>query len=815
MKVLYKHIISLAVFISLTIFIFNPIFFENKSIKQHDIEQWKYSANETIEFRKKNNEEALWSNSMFSGMPAYLIDVKWSNNVIFYLHKIYSLFFPHPISNFIISFISFYIMLLCFRIRPEIALFGSIAFTLSSYMIIGISAGHNARIGTAALLPLIIGGVHLCINRNRNLGFIITAVALALQLRLNHLQITYYTLIILIFYGSGNLIYYYLKNKLKYFARRISVLILAALLAVGTFFGEIWAILEYSDVSIRGKSELLSDVTGLDKNYAFQYSNGFFEPLTLFIPNILGGSSRQTLKRDSNLGKALRKNNVSTVQINNQLRNVPTYWGEQPLTAPYFAGSICLFLLVLGILTFKRKIEKIWILYLLILSVILSMGSNMSFINNLFFDYLPGYNKFRSVTFIILISIFSVVLFSSLTLERVLKDISKHKSNLFKAFYITIGVYVSLFLSTFVISFSGAVDSNFQNFPSWFLEALILDRKSLLVSDLIFGSSITILFFFLCLGLYHKKINKSIVLISLIIFIVVDHTRVNNNLLKKDKSCELYGDCTFISKNENELIISESDQFILENNIDRKRVFNLQNPFNEAKTSYYHSSIGGYHGAKIRRYQDLIERNINEERSILVNKLQNNNRNFNDLNILNMLNVGYFKFGDERNNVIENKYSNGKAWFIKNLIPTNSALEELNTLFNFNSKNQAIIDQEKFKIDNTEKSYSQEGTIKLIEYSPNKIVYDIYNSSDAFIVFSEIYYPYGWEVKVNNENQSLLRVNYILRGLELNKGKSIIEMKFNPSPYKIGNKIILASNYILLLLFIAILFIEIKKKYKA
>ena len=179
-------------------------------------------------------------------------------------------------------------MLLCFKIRPEIALFGSIAFTLSSYMIIGIAAGHNARIGTAALLPLIVGGVHLCIHRNRNLGFIITAVALALQLRLNHLQITYYTLIILIFYGSGNLIYYYSKNKLKYFAKRIGVLVIAALLAVGTFFGEIWAILEYSDVSIRGKSELSSDVTGLDKDYAFQYSNGFFEPLTLFIPNILG-----------------------------------------------------------------------------------------------------------------------------------------------------------------------------------------------------------------------------------------------------------------------------------------------------------------------------------------------------------------------------------------------------------------------------------------------------------------------------------------------------------------------------------------------
>lgn len=810
MKNIYKHILSIAVFLSLTVYLFNPVFFENKGIKQHDIDQWKYSANETIEFRKKNNEEALWSNSMFSGMPAYLIDVKWSNQVVSYIHKIYSLFFPHPVSNIIISFLSFYIMLLCFKVRPEIALFGSIAFTLSSYMIIGMSAGHNARIGTAALLPLIIGGVHLCINRNRNLGFIITAVALALQLRLNHLQITYYTLIILIFYGSGYLIYYYSKNKLKYFAERIGVLVLAALLAVGTFFGEIWAILEYSDVSIRGKSELSSDVTGLEKDYAFQYSNGFFEPLTLFIPNILGGSSRQTLDRDSNLGKALRKNNVSTVQINNQLRNVPTYWGEQPLTAPYFAGSICLFLLILGILTLKKK-EKLWILYLLILSVILSMGSNMSFINNLFFDYLPGYNKFRSVTFIILISIFSVVLFSSLTLQRVLKDISEHRSNLFKAFYITIGVYITLFLSTFVISFSGAVDSNFQNFPSWFLDALILDRKSLLVSDLIFGLTITILFFILLLGVLYKKVNTNIVFLSLIILIIIDHSRVNNKILKSDKSCELYGDCTFISKKENELVISESDQFILEDNINRKRVFNLQNPFNEAKTSFYHSSVGGYHGAKIRRYQDLIERNIIEERNNLVEKAQNGIRDFSDLNVLNMLNVGYFKFGDTRNSILKNENSNGNAWFVKNIILTNSPLEEINTLHNFNSKDDAIIDQSQFDVSNIKESYSQGGSINIIEYNPNKIIYKVSNTSEAFMVFSEIYYPHGWKAYVNGEEKEILRVNYLLRGLQLNSGNNEIEMIFNPSPYKIGNNIILASNYILLILLILYIFSEIKK----
>ena len=454
MNIILKHIISLIVFISLTTYLFSPVFFENKEIKQHDIEQWKYSANETIEFRKNNNEEALWSNSMFSGMPAYLIDIKWSNYIVSNIHKIYSVFFPHPVSNMLISFISFYIMLLCFRVKPEIALFGSIAFTLSSYLIVGIAAGHNARIGTVALLPLIIGGIHLCINRNRNLGFIITAVALALQLRLNHLQITYYTLFILIFYGSNQLIYHYYKNQIKFYLKRILVLMIAAMLAIGTFFGEIWAVLEYSSESIRGNSEI-TNTSGLDKDYAFQYSNGIFEPLTLFIPNILGGSSRQTLERDSNLGKALRKNNVSTVQINNQLRNVPTYWGDQPLTAPYFAGSISLFFLILGIMILKKS-EKNWIIVLLIFSVLLSMGSNLSFINNIFFDYLPGYNKFRSVTFIIVISLFSLSLFSSLTLNRLLSDVKKYKKHVFKAFLYSISFYIFIFCFSFLLSYSGS-----------------------------------------------------------------------------------------------------------------------------------------------------------------------------------------------------------------------------------------------------------------------------------------------------------------------------------------------------------------------
>ena len=811
MNIIIKHLISLIVFISLTTYLFSPVFFENKEIKQHDIEQWKYSANETIEFRKNNNEEALWSNSMFSGMPAYLIDIKWSNYIISNIHKIYSVFFPHPVSNILISFISFYIMLLCFRVKPEIALFGSIAFTLSSYLIVGIAAGHNARIGTVALLPLIIGGIHLCITRNRNLGFIITAVALALQLRLNHLQITYYTLFILIFYGTNQLIYYYYKNQIKFYFKRILVLTIAAMLAVGTFFGEIWAVLEYSSESIRGNSEI-TNTSGLDKDYAFQYSNGIFEPLTLFIPNILGGSSRQTLERDSNLGKALRKNNVSTVQINNQLRNVPTYWGDQPLTAPYFAGSITLFFLILGIMILKRS-EKNWIIGLLIISVILSMGSNLSFINNIFFDYLPGYNKFRSVTFIIIISLFSLSLFSSLTLNKLLSDVKKYKKHVFRAFLYSMSFYIFIFCLSFLLSYSGSVDSNFENFPSWFTDALSQDRKNLLITDLGYASFFTLILYLSYLGIIYKNLNKQIFTIVPIAIISLDHLRITTSLIRDDKSCEIYGDCTFINKKNKQISLSESDQFILENNSNRKRVYNLQNTFNDAKTSYFHSSIGGYHGAKMRRYQDLIERKINKERELLVNKLQNNNIDFSDLKVINMLNVGYIKFGEDRNNVVQNRFSNGNAWYIDKRVPENSPKDEIEMLSNINTKKEAVYDNQIF---NNIKSldFSSEGKIEVVEYNPNKIIYRSENQNKSFLVFSEIYYPHGWKVLIDEKESKLIRVNYILRGLELSPGNHTIEMKFEPKAYMIGDKVILASNYILLILLISIIFIEIKKNRK-
>ena len=809
MQIIYKHCISLVVFLSLTIYFFNPVIFENKKLKQHDIEQWKNGANEIIDYRKNTNKEALWTNSMFSGMPAYLIDVKWKNDIIIFLHKLLGLWLPHPVSLIFISFISFYFMLICFGVRPEISIFGAIAFTLSTYMIVGINAGHNTRIGSAAFIPLIIAGVHLCFHKKRNLGFIITALSLALQLRLNHLQITYYTLIILIFYGISQLIYFYKKDELKHFFNRVFVLIIASFLAIGTFFGEIWSILEYSKYSIRGQSDLIAENSGLSKEYAFQYSNGVYEPLTLFFPHILGGSSRESLSKNSNLGRELKRNNFNRDQINKQLRNAPMYWGDQPIAAPYYVGALFLFLFILSIILLKPH-EKYWLIGLLVSSVLLSMGSNFALLNEFIFDYLPGYNKFRSLTFIIIISIFSIVLIGLLTLEKFISNKEKYKKQFIKATLYTLGIYLFLYITSFFLSFSGPVDSNFSNIPDWFLNALINDRKALYVNDIIKGVIMLVTFSFFTYLFIYNKIKKYLYYSIIIIIGIYDMTSANKNFLKND-NCNLFNDCSFTRKKINTVNISEADEFILENNSQRKRVLNLQNTFNEANTSYYHSSIGGYHGAKLRRYQDLIENIITNERSKIISKLQNNNIDFSDLNTLNMLNTGYIKFNESKKGVIKNNFSNGNAWFISKLNKVNSPIEELNLLKTINTKNEAIIDVSKFGNFSYNDTYSNDGKIEILEYFPNKIKLKTYNNSISFIVFSEIYYPKGWNLLINGNNKEILRVNYVLRGTQLEAGENIIELTFSPNSYNIGNTIILISSIILLLLIIVFIFIETKK----
>tara|TARA_B100001250_G_scaffold168540_1_gene145214 strand:+ start:152 stop:2569 length:2418 start_codon:yes stop_codon:yes gene_type:complete len=799
-EILY-HFLSIVLFLSITVYLFNPIFFEDKIVNQHDIEQWKGSSKEVKDFRDKTGDEPLWTNSMFSGMPAYLIDVKWDNNLILGIHKIVSLGIPHPINYIFISFISFYIMLLVFKVRIPLSIIGSIIFTLSSYMIIGILAGHNARIGSIAFIPLILAGVHLGLTRNIKIGFLITMTSLALQIRVNHLQITYYTLLILLIYGISFLIYSYKENNLKRDLINIGILSVAALISIGTFFGELWSIAEYSKYSIRGPSEIQTNEKGLSKDYAFQYSNGIFEPLTLVIPNILGGPSQQELNINSNLGKAFLNNNIGRQQTKEQLKNIPTYWGNQPFTAPYYASALSLFFILLGLFILNSK-EKIWLIILTSLGIILSWGNNFEILNSFLFEYFPGYNKFRSVTFVIIISIFSIVLMGMISLEKLLLKPTEKNIGLFKKSVLLTGLFFILILiiSNF-LSYSGAVDENLKNLPNWFINNLIADRKDMLIYDTI-RNLIFVLIFTGCIYLHLiGKLKSTFLMLVLIFLSIIDMNLINNRFIKEN---------SFMRKNKENFILTEADKKILNNNLSKERVLNLQNPFNEAVTSYHHQSVGGYHGAKLRRYQDLIEFGISNEINDIIKTIQNRSNDFSKLNIINMLNVGYFKFNNTSNGVIKNNFQFGKAWYVSKLEKVKNPKEEIEKLRNQNLKNTAIVDNSKFP--NLKNQYNSDGTIITESYKPYHMIYKTSNFESSFLVFSEIFYPKGWEVYVNNKPSNFVRVNYILRGLEIPAGENTIEIKFKPNSYVYGNLITKYSSLILILLIPIILLFEYNRK---
>ena len=782
-KQILPHIVAVFIFLIITVGYFNPVFFENKEISQYDIQQWEGGANELIDFRNKTGEEMLWTNSMFSGMPAYLIDVVWSNKPIEYLHRIYTLGLPHPVRMIFASFLSFYILLVGFGVRPYLAIGISVAFGLSSFMLIGIAAGHNARIGSIAYIPLVIAGIHISITKYRWAGFGITAAAMALHLRLNHLQMTYYMLLMVLVYGIVMMYFNWKSGHLKTYFISIGILVIATMIAIGSMFGELWATYEYGKYSIRGKSELPSgiatgSVDGLKKDYAFQYSNSVFEPVTLLIPNFMGGASSNFFVSDpdSKTYAALRR--TGDQQTANLLaRSSGSYWGKQPLTAPYYAGAIIGFFFILGIITADRKL-KIWLLITFSLGVMLSWGSNFQTFNYFMFDYFPGYNKFRSVTFTIIMAIFSMGLLGGVGLEKMFRSGFgiKVQKQLLTAFAIAAGICLLLIGAAVMINMQSPADSQL---PVWFVKALEADRASLLRADAFRSMVFIIIAFGVVWFMLKKKIGMLTGSAVLVLLITVDMWSAGRRYLKEDN----------FGRNPKRLFFAETeaDKYIKQDRTLSYRVYNLLSPWNEARTSYHHKSLGGYHGAKMRRYQDLYEHVLQPQTQLLVSKLQAGISDFSDLSVINMLNTRYFYAGNKKTDVFRNPSAIGNAWFVKNIKPVQSADEELESLQTLDPSSTAVIDISSFPV--PENSFDDSGTIELLSYAPNQLTYQYQANGEALAVFSEIYYPKGWIAMIDGKEADIIRANYVLRALKLPAGNHTVTFTFKPKAFYTGNKI--------------------------
>jgi hypothetical protein len=799
------HLIAIVAFLLVTVVFFRPFFFENKIISQYDIQQFEGSAKTIIDYREKTGEEPLWVNSMFSGMPAYMVSVKWGNGPVSVLKSIMAVGIGHPVANIFCAFACYYILLLAFGVRPYLAIGGALAFGLSSYMIVGVIAGHNGRVGAIAFVPLALAGIHLAFSGKKILGLGITAAGLALHLRENHTQITYYMLMMVGIYGLIQLIYAIREKTLADFAKTVALLIGAVLLAAGTYFGQFWALKEYAAVSKRGKSEInsaalsKSENSGLNKETAFEFSNGILEPLTLMIPNIYGGSTSDNFVADQESKTYSALVGSNNPQVANQLaRYASAYWGPQRLATAYYAGAVIIFLFVVGI-AFAEKKYVWWLVTATVLSIMLTWGSNLAWFNYFLFDYLPGYNMFRSVTFALVIALIAMPLLGFIGLERIMQNglTKEQKKKLLIVLGSTGGLCLFFLLFGGMLSFTKDMEAQM---PAWFTDALAADRKSLLRADA-FRSLIFILLVFAVVYFeVWKKLSPAIVYAFFVIIILVDLIAVDTRS---------FTEANFVRKREVAFFKpTAADQVVLQDK-SYYRVYDITEGMNDARSSYFHHSIGGYHGAKMRRYEDLYDSCLFMETNELIQDAQAGKLNLPNYGIINMLNVKYIMYGPEANNVILNSSANGNAWFVQNVEKVKAPVEELQKIRDLDTRTTAVVDESKFTVPAV--TADSTATIKLLSQDPKVLTYESESSAPGLAVFSEIYYPHGWKATIDGAPAEILRADYILRALSIPAGKHKIEFRFEPDAYYVGNKVTAASSWLVLLVLVGSIGWSLKK----
>jgi hypothetical protein len=779
------HIIIIILFALISFAYFSPLI-EGKSIDGHDIKTWIGMSKEISDFRDSSGTEALWTNSMFSGMPAYQISVKYSSNLVRYIDKVITLGFPRPANILFLYLLGFYLLLLSLKVDYRIAAVGAIAYAFSSYFFIIIQAGHMTKAHAIAYLPMVVASVIYTYRGKLLLGGVLTALTVALELYSNHLQITYYLIFILIFIGLYQLFHDYNTKNLPSFFKRSAVLILAALLATGTCFTRLKTTMDYGEDSTRGKSELTNNIEnktkGLDKDYATQWSYGIAETMTLLIPNFHGGASQGELSTDSETYNALKRSpNAKKI-----IKNLPLYWGDQPIVSgPTYAGAIVIFLFLLSLFLLKGRF-KYWILTLTILSIFLAWGKNFMPLTELFLDFFPGYNKFRAVSMILIVAEFTLPLLAFLAFNNFIfsdaNKLSKIKS-LKNAFFVTGGITLLFSLApNMFFDFVGVNDSVLAS-NGWPVEALQSDRASMLSSDA-WRSFFFVSLAFLSLFLFIKnKVSSNNIILVFAVLLLLDMWTINKRYLN---------DSHFIrsSKIKTPYKATQADNYILSDNDPNFRVFNQSvSTFNDASTSYFHKSIGGYHGAKLKRYQELIDSHISKG----------------NMQVLNMLNTKYFILQTGKVNINPNLL--GNAWFIKDVKIVENADDEILALNDFDASSIAVIDK-RFQSFLGEFSEDSSSNIKLDEYQPNYLRYSSVSTKNQIAVFSEVYYDKGWNSYIDGELVSHFRANYILRAMNIPKGNHTIEFRFEPEIFKIGERISLASS---ILLIISLIFVSVRE----
>ena len=798
-KQIIPHIVSLSLFVVVALMYFNPVL-KGKKISQSDITQHIGMAKEVNDFRKATGEEPYWAESAFSGMPTYPIGTYFPNDYITSLDRLIR-FLPRPADYLFLYFFSFYILLLAFKVDWKIAIVGSLAFGFSTYLIIIFGAGHNSKAHAIAYMPLVLAGIVFIFKKRYLLGFIVTSIATALEIKANHPQMTYYLLFAILILGVVELIDAIQKNKTKQFITQSSIIIVAVLLAVGVNSSRLLSTKEYADVSTRGKTALTMNpdgtkkevTTGLSKEYITQFSYGKAETFNLFVPRYMGGGTVESLDKKSNTYQYV-SSIAGSKQADGFIKQVYTYWGDQLIVeAPAYVGAMMLFLFFLGVFILKGK-YKYWLVASSVFAILMSWGKNFQFLTDFFIDYVPLYNKFRAVSSFQVIAELCIPLLGFLALrEFFCSKIDKKQKQiaLKKALYSSMGlIVVGLLYALSFSTFEGIRDASYSEYEG-LLDAVKADRLSMLYTDS-FRSLVLIGLGFVVLWLFlRQQLKYTSSVIAFAVLILFDLVQVNLRYVNGDDFKEARAiDKPFKASTADLQILKDKSHY---------RVANFStDPFQDGRTSYFHKSIGGYHAAKMGRYQDLIEFQLSKQ----------------NMQVYNMLNVKYFIIPGDNGEVMaqQNPDANGNAWFVKNIKYVQTADQEIRALDSTLTKSTVVVNENNIhKKINFSLEVDSLAYIKLTEYSLNSLTYETSSKFDEFSVFSEIYYKNGWKSYIDGELQPYTNVNYVLRGMEIPKGEHIIKFKFEPSVIKTGSIISLIS-YALMVLIPMSWFFYYKKK---
>ncbi|HOY49385.1 MAG TPA: YfhO family protein [Flavobacteriales bacterium] len=870
-KALLPHLVAVAVFL-LLIFTYFPELLDNKSLRMDDVEQHKGMSNELVDYRERTGEEAIWTNAMFGGMPGYMISTVYHGNLLRYADKILKMGLPRPADSMFVLMLGMYVLLLSFRVKQPLAVLGAVVYCFSTFNLLSMEAGHMSKIDAMSYMPWVLAGLVNAFHGKRLWGALLMAVFLSLQIKATHFQITYYLFFILGFFSITYLVDSIREKTLPNFLKTSAFLVIAVLLGIVTNISSLYTIYDYGKDSIRGKSELTSKAatenSGLDASYALQYSYGVGETFSYMIPNVYGGAS--------NLGLGEQKDALKEAEAQYKpiLENLPQYWSSTSTTGPFYAGALICFLAVLGFFFVKSRIK--WaILASIILAFMLAWGSNFEGFSLWMLEHFPGYNKFRAVKMTLIISDFLIPLIAVLGLSEIISNpeiIKEKKIGFFAAFGLTGGLSLLFYLMPdFFFSFDylnpayhdqlmnmaqqQGMDSNSAN--SW-MDGLISSLESVRV--VIFKADAIRAFLIITLGagilfLYSRmKFNPLILAIAFLLISVADIWSVDKRYVnKKDFVTNAKSAVPFSPSQADEAVFAMELQrdpslqpkvaSFTSEGIQRAkklgvgadeakyrfrgllantdyRVLNLAaNTFNDAGTSFFHKSIGGYSAVKLERYQEFIENHISANIESLKKAFSNRPTDssltaaMSQLYALNMLNTRYIIYNDQAPPLV-NKSALGNAWFVSNIKQVESADAELSALdSSFNPATTAIIDK-RFadQLSGLNPKIDSLSSIRLESYQPNLLKYATSANSDQLAIFSEIYYAKGWNAYIDGQLVPHLRANYILRGMKIPAGKHALEFRFEPETYFTTEKIGMASSGFLILLVITLLLWDIKKR---